>query len=309
VERIEKTVDALRQFRQAKYAEQQEIEDELNTLKNERSTVKQQRNRRERVDKKRAEVESEIEQRESKIEDLEAERQELREKIQTLEKEVAELEEEDRSEFLNLQNEVNRLELELERLEDDRDQLIQRIDDREDKRDELDQLRRQRENVVEQLQELRNRVNRIENEAIEEFNTHMEKVLDILEYENLDRIWLDRIEQERRKGRKKVSETVFRLHVVRSDSNGVAYEDEFEHLSESEREVTALIFALAGYLAHDVHEEVPFLLLDSLEAIDAQRVDTLLDYLSDYAEYLIVTLLPEDANEVETPHQKLKASD
>jgi len=29
-------------------------------------------------------------------------------------------------------------------------------------------------------------------------------------------------------------------------------------LSESEREVTGLVFALAGYLVHDVHETVPF---------------------------------------------------
>lgn len=304
-ERIEDTVAALRELRQSKYSEQQEIETELAELKDEKSTIESRQNRRETVERKLADVESEIEQREGKIEDLEAEREQLRDTVEELEAEIEKLGAEDRSEVLDLQSEVNRLEIELDRLEDDRDQVTDRIDDVEDQLAEVDELREQREAIVEELEELRTRVGRIEREAVEEFNDHMETVLDILEYENLDRIWIDRVEQERRQGRRKVTETEFRLHVVRSNGDGVTYEDEFEHLSESEREVTALVFALAGYLAHDVYEDVPFILLDSLEAIDAQRIDTLVDYLTDYAEYLVVTLLPEDAAEVETPHQRI----
>ncbi|MFD1686523.1 chromosome segregation protein SMC, partial [Halobellus litoreus] len=77
--------------------------------------------------------------------------------------------------------------------------------------------------------------------------------------------------------------------------NGAAYEDTIEHLSESEREVTGLIFALAGYLVHDLHETVPFMLLDSLEAIDSDRIADLVEYFADYADFLVVALLPEDA--------------
>ncbi len=73
------------------------------------------------------------------------------------------------------------------------------------------------------------------------------------------------------------------------------YEDTVDNISESEREVVGLVFALAGYLAHEVYEQVPFMLLDSLEAIDAERIATLIDYFGDYAEYLIAALLPEDA--------------
>lgn len=39
------------------------------------------------------------------------------------------------------------------------------------------------------------------------------------------------------------------------------------HLSENEREVVGLVFALSGYLVHDVHEQCPFILLDLLEAL------------------------------------------
>lgn len=55
------------------------------------------------------------------------------------------------------------------------------------------------------------------------------------------------------------------------------------------------MFALAGYLAHELYEKVPFMFLDSLEAIDARRIAALVEYLNDYTNYLLVTLFPEDA--------------
>jgi hypothetical protein len=39
---------------------------------------------------------------------------------------------------------------------------------------------------------------------------------------------------------------------------------------------------------HDFHESVPFILLDSLEDIDAARVADLPEYFADYAEHLDV---------------------
>jgi hypothetical protein len=108
-----------------------------------------------------------------------------------------------------------------------------------------------------------------------------------------------------REGRKKVQRSVFELHVVRSTESGAAYEDTVEHLSESEREVTGLIFGLAGYLVHDLHETVPFMLLDSLEAIDSVRIADLVDYLGEYVEYLVVALLPEDARELDDGYHRI----
>jgi hypothetical protein len=133
----------------------------------------------------------------------------------------------------------------------------------------------------------------------------MDAVLDLLAFENLERIWIERTERQVREGRTKTTETRFDLHVVRSTGSGAVYEDTVEHLSESEREVTGLVFALAGYLAHDLHEEVPFMLLDSLEALDADRIDGLVTYFRDYAEYLIVALLEDDADTVETEHRRI----
>ncbi len=74
-------------------------------------------------------------------------------------------------------------------------------------------------------------------------------------------------------------------------------------MRSADREVTGLIFALSGYFAHDVYETVPFMLPDSVEAINADRIATLVEYLDGYGEYLVVALLPEDATALdEYPH-------
>lgn len=78
-----------------------------------------------------------------------------------------------------------------------------------------------------------------------------------------------------------------------------------DHLSESERELVGLVFALAGYLVHKVYEQVPFMLLDSVEAFDSERLSTLIDYLADYADYLVVALLPGDAAVLDDDYQRI----
>ena len=95
------------------------------------------------------------------------------------------------------------------------------------------------------------------------------------------------------------------MHVVRTTHSGTAYEDTIEHLSESEREVTGLVFALAGCLVHDLHETVPVMLLDSLEAVDADRIAALVDYFKEHVDYLIVALLPEDAAALDDDYQRI----
>lgn len=97
--------------------------------------------------------------------------------------------------------------------------------------------------------------------------------------------------------------------MIRSDEGGAAYEDTVAHLSESEREVTGLVFALAGYLVHEVYAEVPVMCLDSLEAIDAQRIARLIDYLHDYVPHLVVALLPEDADALADSHTYITTID
>jgi chromosome segregation ATPase len=302
---IEETVERLRDLRQSKYTEQTDVDDELSELKEQRSQIESIESRRERVTSQLADIRGEIDERKEKIDEFEAKKEDLSEDIDRLEDEIAELEALDRSDVLEVHREVNELELEIERLENKHQRVESNITDLETQIEEMNDLEEEREIISEQLEQLRTRIDRIEEEAVEAFNTQMDTVLDILDYGNLDRIWVERVESQAREGRRNITKTEFRLHIVRTTDDGVSYEDDFSHLSESEREVTGLVFALAGYLAHDVYEEVPFVLLDSLEAIDSERISALVDYMKDYSDYLVVALLEEDAAALDESYTRI----
>ncbi|AQL44346.1 chromosome segregation protein SMC [Halorientalis sp. IM1011] len=294
-DRIEETVDTLRTVRQDQMSEIREIEDELDELRSDKRDREKAQRRRESLENDMADLEAEIDQRETRLEELRERRDDLSEEVEAVEDEVEALESEDFSEILDLHKEANQLEFELGQLESDLDDVADRIATVEDRLADEDDLRAQREEISEDLEAQRTRIDRIEQGAVEEFNDHMDEVLELLGYENLARIWIERVEKTVRQGRRKVEKTAFELHVVRTTDSGTTYEDTIDHLSESEREVTGLTFALAGYLVHDVHETVPFMLLDSLEAIDANRLADLVSYFSEYVQFLVVALLPEDA--------------
>ena len=90
-----------------------------------------------------------------------------------------------------------------------------------------------------------------------------------------------------------MEKSVFNLHVIRSTESETSYEDSINHLCEFERELKGVVLAVAGYLAHNVHEHLSFMLIDSLEAIDSDWIAELVEYFGKYAEYLLVALLSE----------------
>jgi chromosome segregation ATPase len=292
---IETTVEKLQDLSQRRVGEINEIDDELDELKSERRDLQEQQRQRERLERRQRELEDEIEETESRIETLSERREELREEIETVEAEVEELENDAYEEILDLHKEANQLEYDIGSLENDLERVEENTTQIEDRLDEETDLKTRREEINEEIEDLRTKIERIEQQAIEEFNDRMDSVLELLEYDNLARIWLERKEQEVREGRRKVMKSVFELHITRQTESGATFADTVDNLSESEREVTGLIFALAGYLAHEVYEEVPFMLLDSLEAIDSTRIAKIVEYLEEVSEYLVVALLQEDA--------------
>ncbi|MUW15449.1 chromosome segregation protein SMC [Halorubrum sp. CBA1125] len=294
-EQIEATLDRLRDLRSEALDERNEVQSTIRELSDEQSTIRKRQREVERADERLAEIDEEIETAEERIENLEARIDEKEDEIEELEAAAESIDVEGYDDALELHREANGIELRIERLEDEIEELDEEIADREAAIEERDELEAEREAIGDELTELRTRVDRIEEEAVEGFNEHMETVLGILEYENLDRIWIERRETQVREGRRKVTQTRFDLHIVRSSPDGAAYEDTVDHLSESEREVTGLVFALAGYLVHEVHETVPFIILDSLEAIDSDRIARVVDYFREYTDYLVAALLPEDA--------------
>jgi DNA repair exonuclease SbcCD ATPase subunit len=304
-EEIDATLDELRAVRQNYMTDIREIEDDLEELRSEKREREKQQTQRENLQREVSNVEDEIDRRESRVEDLRERRDELSEEIEIVEQEVETLESEDFSEILELHKEANQIEFELGKLESDLDNVTDRISTIEDRLSEESELQERRDEIRSELEDQRTRIDRIEREAVEEFNDRMDDILEMLDYDNLSRIWIERVQKTVREGRRNVEKTVFELHVVRTAESGATYEDTVDHLSESEREVTGLTFALAGYLVHDFHETVPFMLLDSLEAIDSERIADLVSYLSEYASYLVVALLPEDAQALSDEYTRI----
>lgn len=284
---IESTVGRLDDVRQEMLAERSNLRSEIDELVSERRNREQRQENREQLERRIERTEDELEERRERIDVLESERAELGDRIEELEARVETLQVEEQSELLELNTEVNELEFELEQRESELAELEDEIERVESRLDDRETLEADREAASDRLQELRGRIDRIEQDAVQRFNENMEEVLDVLGYDNLERIWI-----ERKTGG---DASIFDLKIVRSDAEGTVYEDTIDHLSESEREVTGLVFALAGYLVHRVHEVVPVMVLDSLEAIDSERIADLLEYFRGYSESILVALLPEDA--------------
>lgn len=295
-DRIEQTIDQLRELRRTKADERSTVESELADLRDRKDQIESTRRKRRDLEDRLATLKTEIEQREERKADLLDRRDSLSERIDDLETAVDELDPAEYEEIATEQKRASELSVELDAKEQERaeiDDEIERINEQIERRE---QLRTQRERLTDQLTDLRTRIDRLEAEAVEQFNTHMETLLDLLGYENIERIWIERIRAD------DAQSTTFELRIVRTTADGTAYEDSIDHLSESEREVTGLVFALAGYLVHDLHESVPFMLLDSLEAIDSERIATLVEYFQDFIPYLVVALLEEDAQALADDH-------
>ncbi len=302
---IESTVDRLNALRQEKLSERnklrKDIDDRQATL---READQIERKRRQLVDRIE-DTEAELKRRRERLERLDTTESDLEARIEELETQVERAESASEDETLDRQKDVTELEFRRSQIAKQLESVSDEIDDAEAAAGRIEELQEERERVSDRLTDLRTRIERIERESVEAFNEHMASVLDILEYDNLARIWIEQTERTVREGRQHVDQSVFELHIVRQTDDGETYEDTLEHLSESEREVTGLVFALAGYLVHEVYEEVPFMLLDSLEAIDSTRIAALIDYFSTYAETVVTALLPEDAAALDEDYRRI----
>ena len=303
---IETTLDTLRSLRQDKLERIRNSDERLSELRAEQESLEDERERRRSLESRLEGVEDELESRSERREELRTERDRVADRLEELEAAVDELESEEFGEVLDQHKEANRIEFEIGRLGTDLEEVVEEIEGIERRIDDRESLEAEREEVTRSLVDARTRIEQIEEQAVEEFNSHIETVLDLLEYGNLDRIWIERIDGEVQDGRRTVERSQFELHLVRTNDSGTAYEDTVDHLSESEREVTGLVFALAGYLVHEVYEELPFIVLDSLEAIDSDRIAALVDYFSDYAHYSVVALLPEDEQALDGSYDRLR---
>ena len=280
------------------------VVDDLEAAESQRAEIRAAVKERDRLEARLREIDRQVQRREERFESLREDRDRVREELEELETQLEENEELEGSELVEQYRRLSDLEYERGQLDQRLSEVEAEIDEVRDRADERERLAARRDELDDEIESLRSRIEDLERVAVEQFNDRMADLLDRLEYENVERVWIERKTDTGGRGE---PSTTFDLHVVRESADGAVYEDAVETLSESEREVIGLVVALAGYLVHEVHEEIPFILLDSLEALDAERIDALLEYFSGYVPYLVVALLPEDADAIETAHERISA--
>ncbi|MFC7133599.1 MULTISPECIES: archaea-specific SMC-related protein [Salinibaculum] len=305
---ISETIKRLRAVHEDLFGERRQLQTEVEELESDREQLHEKHERRDQLQNRIDQVRNDIERHDRNIDQLTSRIDELSNEIGRLEEEIHQLQESQDTKLIELRQEVSALEYELEQKQSELSEKTDEIERITSIEGEMPDIETQIQDINQQLDELRGHIDRIEQQTVTQFNDRMDDILSVLEYENLERVWIERKEEEMRDGRRTVSKSVFELHVVRTTSEGRAYEDTIDHLSESEREVTGLVFALAGYLVHDVHEKAPFMILDSLEAIDSDRIGRLIDYFSDIVPNILVALLPEDASALEDEYHRVEYS-
>jgi DNA repair exonuclease SbcCD ATPase subunit len=300
-EEIGEQLDVLRDLVASQRSERSDIEAEVEELEAKLRELRSTREKRASLQRRREDLEQTIDNREADIESYEEQVAELEAEVEELREEIEEADLGEDDELGQLYADLNDLEFERGRLQQQVENVRAEIREAEQKTDNRDEVEETLADVSSEIENLRQRIEQLETSLVDRFNEHMETLIEALEYRNIARVWL-----ERQKGSSRQN-SEFVLHIVRESADGTVYEDTIETLSESERDVVGLVTALTGYLVHDVDQGVPFLLLDSIESLDAGRIETLLDYFSDYTSYLIVALLPEDEQAVSDEYRRITA--
>ncbi|ELZ96970.1 hypothetical protein C440_04313 [Haloferax mucosum ATCC BAA-1512] len=308
-DQIRQTTDRLRSVRDDQREQRSALRRELDDLESDLRTAEKSQRERQQTRQKLGRLEDELDRRTDQIASLTEQREELVERVEELEADASDLRGQADGDLIELHKELNEVEFSLDRARDDLAAVHDDLEALDSKFDTRSSLEDEHERLTADLEDARTRIQTLTESAVEAFNDEMETVLGLLGYDNIERVWLERVERRVREGRRKVLQTQFELHIVRESDSGAVYEDSIDHLSESEREVIGLVFALAGYLVHEVYEDVPFMLLDSLEAIDSERIAALVEHFEQYPAFLVAALLPEDAQALDSDYDRVTWGD
>lgn len=298
--RIADRLDKLREVVRERRETRREIESEIEKLEERERELRSAADREANLQQRLEDIDEEIEMRKEKRERLKTTRDEIDEEIGAVEGRVEETEELRESDLVKAYKRLSELQYERGQIEQELDEVEDELERIDELSEEKAQLQAQRDELSEEISSLRSKIDDLERSAIEQFNEHMATMIDLLKYRNIARVWI-----ERKNDSSDDTSSTFDLHVVRETADGSVYEDTVDTLSESEREVVGLVIALAGYLVHEVYREIPFMLLDSLESIDSERISQLVDYFGKYVPFLVVALLPEDAENLPDSYDRV----
>lgn len=305
-DRVTERIETFRGLLQEQREEVSALDQRLEELRDERSEYESRREKYAELRTRRDEIGDRVEMHDDQLATLKTEREELQDDIAELEAEIAGVEEElsqletekgdEQSEFVETQQRLTELERNRGRLESKLTETTEEIEEIESLREERETKENRLNTLSDELEQLRGQIDRLEMQLVETLNGMLEDLVEKLEYRNIARIWV-----ERKTSVDHGEDSTFELRIVREGEDGAVYEDTVDTLSESEREVIGLVVALAGYLVHDIDEQIPFILIDSVEMVDAQRLAGLLQYIVERSDvqFLVTALLLKDAAAVE----------
>jgi len=299
---IKETTDALHQEVTERQSTRRSVEGDIEDIRDKLASINEIQQQREELEGRVESIKQTITDTQKRLESLTDQREKVLERVNELEAELETLETNDDAydRVLELHGNLTELTAKQSQTKDKLKTVEGKLEQAREEFDKMEDIEAKRDEFKDELRAEKQRISRLREETVKEFNDNMDTLLEKLDYANIERVWLESQQKEVKRGRRVVNETVFNLHVVRETQDGTVFEDTrgVEHLSESEREIVGIVFALSGYLAHEVYKDVPFMLLDSLEAIDAQRIAVLIEHFSEYAEFLVTTLLPEDSEPI-----------
>lgn len=277
------TVDRLAELVEVDKRRKREREPEIEDLTQQIQEAERVERRADELEGRKRDVEQKLNSRHESLEQQAEQLEEIRTELSEVDDEIADHETQQGNEQTDLASDIEETRVELQTLRRDVDRLEGVCEDLRDERSECDRKETRVKELKEEIRDLTGRIENLEGELRETFNGAMDDLIDHLEFNRIDRVWLD---------------GNFELVIAR-EVDGTVRQDSLEHLAESEREMIGLVLGLAGFLAYDAADVTPVLLLDSLGAFDAERTERLVDYFAERTEILLATVHPEMADEFE----------
>ncbi|WP_226008157.1 archaea-specific SMC-related protein [Natrinema salinisoli] len=277
VEELEETIEDLTALVKEDKRRKREREPEIEALTEQIEEVQRSKTEIQQLEAEKQDVEQKLTNRRDSLEERRDQLEAIRDQLSELDDEIADQAADQRSEQSELTDEIEETRVETETLRREITRLEETIDSLRETREELERKREKIDQLSNEISALTDRIENLESELRAVFNETMDELLDALEFERIERVWLD---------------GEFELVIAR-EVDGRTQSDSIEHLAESEREMIGLVLALAGFVTYDVDAVTPVLVLDSLGAFDAERTRRLVDYFADETEYLIATAHPE----------------
>lgn len=254
-------------------AQRERLEAEVEDIQERRNEIERKQRRRRSLEDEISELEADLEESRREIADRRKRLENVTEEIEDLEARVQETDDH----LTDLKSEIKVKEQEL-------DQKHEKLTSLEEKKTDRADLQEEYEHLGEEIDALRTRKKDKQYELAERFEDAMEDIIDRFQpgFESA------RLDPKTTADNEVVD---YELIVARDGR-----EADLNALSEGELELLGIVTALAGYQTFDVADRVPAILLDDMGSLSGGRIQSLVEYLNDEAEYLVTTAYPESGD-------------